>query len=547
MVSMELQLCCVLTSLLALTAASPHSFSYMRFQPPSSRHLTSFSSARDRIQSSARQNYVHYWQYRPHPVTSHKAAPTFNTNTRTNNVDPGLVSSTRSTSRPVTSSEWNSVVPSKLPSPPGQLASIRWPRFSPGVGDTMLTGQMKDRPSVKWSGASGDLFTIMILDEGIDFLNGQQYVHWLVTNVPADGDILEGTEMMRYVEPFSASPEDPKHPMLVLVYRQPGRVELEEFQRGCSPSIVTSRIFDKDDIAAKYSLELVAGTFFLVTYSGKATDELLCYFSKCNREPFPAAIPGVTDLPSCQPSKEIFDITLRGPKLGRLSEYGAALQNLGVAIKGSKSDGISTGLLTETQAYFGVFQNKRAGDELPAGNLNTTLQGQVNPAFLTYQSRDGASRLFSALGDPTPIFQTFAGDAPLSITFSEPDDQEFDLATFLQAPGEVAFVNLAQVVDRERHLELREKLFAKMANSPYVKDFYKFNVWREEPQGFDNSDTELLIYTTTSREGISNFVQIDLIQNAPEFTNEWWDTFVCTACMSVDRQLGPELQFALQK
>ena len=88
-----------------------------------------------------------------------------------------------------------------------------------------------------------------------------------MTNVLADGDILEGTEMMRYVE-------------LVLLYRQPGRVELEEFQRGCSPSIVTSRFFDKDDIAAKYSLQLVAGTFFLVTYSGKATDELLCYFSK---------------------------------------------------------------------------------------------------------------------------------------------------------------------------------------------------------------------------------------------------------------------------
>ena len=53
----------------------------------------------------------------------------------------------------------------------------------------------------------------------------------------------------------------------------------------------------------------------------------------------------------------------------------------------------------------------------------SALIGQVNPAFLTYQSRDGASRLFSALGDPTPIFQTFSGDAPLSITFSEPDDQ----------------------------------------------------------------------------------------------------------------------------
>ena len=47
--------------------------------------------------------------------------------------------------------------------------------------------------------------------------------------------------MCRYVEPFSASAADPKHPMLVLVYRQPGTVQLEEYQRGCSPSIGTSR------------------------------------------------------------------------------------------------------------------------------------------------------------------------------------------------------------------------------------------------------------------------------------------------------------------
>ena len=94
--------------------------------------------------------------------------------------------------------------------------------------------------------------------------------------------------------------------------------------------------------------------------------------------------------------------------------------------------------------------------------------------------------------------------------------------------------------DREKYLELREKLFAKMANSPYVKDFYKFNVWREEPQGFDNSATELLIYTARSREDLGKFVQVELIENDPEFTNEWWDTFLCRACMSVDRMLGPE-------
>ena len=33
--------------------------------------------------------------------------------------------------------------------------------------------------------------------QGISFLNGKQYVHWLVTNVPGSGATLEGTEMMR--------------------------------------------------------------------------------------------------------------------------------------------------------------------------------------------------------------------------------------------------------------------------------------------------------------------------------------------------------------
>ena len=39
------------------------------------------------------------------------------------------------------------------------------------------------------------------------------------------------------------------------------------------------------------------------------------------------------------------------------------------------SAGISTGLFTESQAYFGVFQDVRAN---AVGNLNTTLDGQVS-------------------------------------------------------------------------------------------------------------------------------------------------------------------------
>ena len=212
---MNLLLPCVL-SLLSLSSlpVSPHSVQL------------SFRNVREKIRSSARNNYVNYWQ---------------TNSVVTSNVDPGLVRSTRPAPVAVDPADWVSLVPSKLSSVPRQLAAIRWPGFSPGPGDTMITGQMRDRPSVSWSADQTDLFTIMILDEGIAFLNGQQYAHWVVTNVPGDGDILEGTEMMRYVEPFSANPDDPKHPMLVLVFRQQGRVEFEEYQRGCSPSIISDR------------------------------------------------------------------------------------------------------------------------------------------------------------------------------------------------------------------------------------------------------------------------------------------------------------------
>ena len=124
---------------------------------------------------------------------------------------------------------------------------------------------------------------------------------------------------------------------------------------------------------------------------------------------------------------------MRGPKLARLAEYGAGLSLLNPpslinTIRNTKSIEISTGAVKETQAYFGVFGNVRANGE---GNLSSTLEGQVNTALFTYQSREGASRLFSSIGDPTAVLSTFAGEAPYHIIFSEPDDQDFDLARWV--------------------------------------------------------------------------------------------------------------------
>ena len=72
-------------------------------------------------------------------------------------------------------------------------------------------------------------------------------------------------------------------------------------------------------------------------------------------------------------------ITMRGPKLDRLAQYGAGLSLLNPpsllnTIRNTKSIGISTGAVKETQAYFGVFGNVRANG---VGNLSSTLEGQV--------------------------------------------------------------------------------------------------------------------------------------------------------------------------
>merc|ERR1712013_681810 len=52
-------------------------------------------------------------------------------------------------------------------------------------------------------------------------------------------------------------------------------------------------------LAEKYDLELVAGSFFFTTYT-EATNNLLCYFTKCTGAPFPLPAPGINDGADCQ-------------------------------------------------------------------------------------------------------------------------------------------------------------------------------------------------------------------------------------------------------
>ena len=140
-------------------------------------------------------------------------------------VDPGL---------------WDPVVPSKLSRVPPQTARLQWPRSTVGLGDTMLTGDMEDRPTLSWTTEPGALYTIVVMSSNLVPLDciaiqvsdesipagilpeGTDYIHWLVrgniivsapgilqycsqvTNIPGT-NAVEGTEVMRYLEPFIAN------------------------------------------------------------------------------------------------------------------------------------------------------------------------------------------------------------------------------------------------------------------------------------------------------------------------------------------------------
>ena len=81
------------------------------------------------------------------------------------------------------------------------------------------------------------------------------------------------------------------------------------------------RILDYRDLTAKYGLDLVAGSWLLMPYSGAATHAMVCRLSKCLGEQWPFPLPGINDLEECQARTDIMDVTTRGPVRGKEEIY----------------------------------------------------------------------------------------------------------------------------------------------------------------------------------------------------------------------------------
>jgi len=208
--------------------------------------------------------------------------------------------------------KWTSagLVPAKIDSVPAPVF-LGYDYKKIMIGETVRTENMLNRPILKWKPEWGSLYTIAILDFG--FPPGIQYGHWLVSNVRDAWSVNMGDEVMDYIPPFGFDRTEngtaigqtqgqPIHDVMALVYKQKnGRVNMaDERQSGCDNSILTTRVVSRAALEEKYGLEMVAGTFFYTTYTKPATDDILCYFSKCTGKPFPYLAPGINDGPQCQ-------------------------------------------------------------------------------------------------------------------------------------------------------------------------------------------------------------------------------------------------------
>merc|ERR1712142_29677 len=205
-------------------------------------------------------------------------------------------------------------VPEKLPEVPPHPLYIGFEGRMIKPNESVDTEVMLDWPELFFvSEEPNALYSILLLDYGIPQLQGGQYVHWWIANVENAFAVDKGQEVMQYLAPFGFMRNEDEteidqsyrgkriHDIVALVYKQnTGRISTtEDFCSNCGyPDLVDCRYSDHNMLAEKYDMTLTAGNFFYTTYTD-ASDDSLCYLSKCTCTPFPYPVPGINDMPWC--------------------------------------------------------------------------------------------------------------------------------------------------------------------------------------------------------------------------------------------------------
>ena len=204
------------------------------------------------------------------------------------------------------------VVPDFIPEAPPQPVTIfQSDRRCLNANDLTSTSALDVKPRFKWPVEEGALYTLLIEDNVLSTRPDSQFGHYLVVNVPGN-DVSAGDDVLDYITSFAfelnatgngldtETLTQKKH--LVLVYKQVGRLEIADDEKhiGCSNNLGNRFAYAHEDIEQRWDLELVAGTFYLITYEEGWSEYWMCYTSTAAGFPFPFPIDGVNDKPQGQ-------------------------------------------------------------------------------------------------------------------------------------------------------------------------------------------------------------------------------------------------------
>ena len=96
---------------------------------------------------------------------------------------------------------WSSVgiVPTYLPQAPSAPIRVYWPdsRLAPRMNETVATEDILEEPRFKWRGDKGSLYTVMIVDFGVD-QGGANFIHFMEHNVRRSRFNFQAVEVCRY-------------------------------------------------------------------------------------------------------------------------------------------------------------------------------------------------------------------------------------------------------------------------------------------------------------------------------------------------------------
>lgn len=445
---------------------------------------------------------------------------------------------------------------------------MEWPHSGGKIktNSTISSGVMTERPSLSWDTEPGALYTVMMFDAQIPIALPAVFLFWMVTNIPATNKPLveDGDEVIEYITPVTLEREeddsfitdinDPRqsHSINILVFKQTGRIDVEETQAGCTPDIFTARVHVFQTLAEKYNMEMVAGNFLQNTWSGYYTEQGLCRYVKCSRGTFPLTFnpPTLfTDRPECQQREELLNIIALGPKQSNREEYFKyrsrySLVSLPSQIKNAAPVG-STGEVAAFTAIKGSYNAP-----LWTNNQAESLEGEVDVTSFFFPNAAGANYLFGNAGTLLPSFgpflPTLAGDLFYKLIISKPDDQDFHIDGVLKTKEEVLFMTIVEVKQgkEEEYQTMRDQLIGMYRSSKGSVNSYKFDVDQEivetlqgSPLYYPSANNEVTIFVFDSQAARERVVA----ETGKKFDyNKFADTFTCIMCALLTDHLQEE-------